>query len=156
MKCCSFDRKKFGYLVGRMNFPLDFYACNLVNFSLWLCFRPKHVFFDLGIFTIGSCPFCPSEPWSKKKKVKKNLEKNVSSSVSKLLLDCKWIDCYLLLTLWGSDPRAIEQQATTHQMSRNDLLLVDTNCIYFLIVKKIYISELYSITYMSIYIYIYI
>ncbi len=58
--------------------------------------------------------------------------------------------------LRGSDPCAIVQQATTQQMSRNDLLLVDTNCIFFLIVQNIYISELYSITYMSIYIYIYI
>ncbi len=60
--------------------------------------------------------------------------------------------------LRGSDPCAVEQQATTQQMSRNDLLLVDTNCIYFLIVKKkyIYFWAVQYHLYEYIYIYIYL
>lgn len=50
--------------------------------------------------------------------------------------------------------KAFEQQATTHQMSRNDLLLVDTNCIYFLIVKIYFWAVQYHLwVYISIYIF---
>lgn len=100
-----------------------------------VCFRPKcvvlfvmEVFLRLG-FSSSPSPLNLGA---------NNPEGGVSRAISKLI-SCKFRHCCPLLMLRGSDPCAVEQQATTQQMSRNDLLLVDTNCIYFLIVKNIYI-----------------